>query len=41
LAAGDVGSGREGLGPGGPVLIGSDVIAAEVEESNRRRRWQQ
>ena len=30
--AGDLGPGLEGLGPGGSILDGGDVIAAEVEE---------
>jgi hypothetical protein len=30
--AGDRGPGLEGLGSGGPILAGCDVIAAEVEE---------
>src|SRR3954468_24030729 len=30
--AGDLGPGLEGLGPGGSVLAGGEVIAAEVEE---------
>src|SRR4051812_46031528 len=30
--AGDLGPGLKGLGPGGPVLGGRAVIAAEVEE---------
>ena len=30
--SGDLGPGLEGLGPGGSILVGRDVIAAEVEE---------
>ena len=30
--AGDLGPGLEGLGPGGSILAGGAVIAAEVEE---------
>src|SRR5829696_1735455 len=30
--AGDLGPGLEGLGPGGSILAGGEVIAAEVEE---------
>src|SRR3954470_6588447 len=30
--AGDLGPGLEGLGPGGAILTGGEVIAAEVEE---------
>src|SRR6185369_779724 len=30
--AGDRGPGLEGLGPGGSILVGRDVIAAEVEQ---------
>ena len=30
--AGDLGPGLKGLGPGGSVLAGGEVIAAEVEE---------
>src|SRR3954452_25585077 len=30
--AGDLGAGLEGLGPGGSILAGGEVIAAEVEQ---------
>src|SRR5215203_268125 len=30
--AGDLGPGLEGLGPGGSILVGGEVIAAEVEQ---------
>ncbi len=30
--AGDLGPGLKGLGPGGSILVGREVIAAEVEE---------
>ena len=30
--AGDLGPGLEGLGPGGSILDGGDVVAAEVEQ---------
>jgi len=30
--SGDLGQGPEGLGPGGSILDGGDLIAAEVEE---------
>ena len=30
--AGDLGPGLKGLGPGGSILIGGDVVAAEVEQ---------
>ena len=30
--AGDRGPGLEGLGPGGSILVGGEVIAAEVEQ---------
>ena len=30
--SGDLGQGPEGLGPGGSILDGEDLIAAEVEE---------
>ena len=29
---GDLGPGLEGLGPGGSILVGGEVIAAEVEQ---------